>query len=288
MQSWRLLRSGPAPAAWNMALDEALLEAVAAGRSGPVLRLYRWQPAAVTLGYAQRGAEVVNLDACRKLGLDVVRRCTGGRAVLHEHEVTYAVIAPERGGPFPGGILANYGVIARVLGNTLRALGLPVSEQPQRSAAKGASACERSACFTAPASFEQVCHGCKVSGSAQKRLGGAFLQHGSLPVDLDPARLFLALDTRGELSPAEGGARLAASVGWINRWRAEPATVAAVEAQLLAGFAADLAISLQEESPRADELARADTLLRTRYATPAWTRAGLTAAGSAPTKETCP
>lgn len=282
---WRLLRTPPSRGAWNMALDEALLEAVAAGRSAPLLRLYRWQPATVTLGYAQRGADVVNLAACRELGLDVVRRCTGGRAVLHEHEATYAVIAPERGGPFPGGILANYGVIAGVLGDALRAIGLTVSEQAARSPAKSTDAVEQSACFTAPASFEQVCHGCKVTGSAQKRFDGAFLQHGSIPVDLDPARLFRALDTRGTQPAAEGGRRLAASVGWVNRWLEPAVTIEAVEEALLGAFAARLGLTLVEDQPSGEELARCAELLANRYDLPCWNLQGLEPPGGSPAKE---
>lgn len=274
-QTWRLLRTPKARGAWNMALDEALLESVASGRSGPILRLYGWQPATVTLGYAQRGSDVVNLAACRALGLDVVRRCTGGRAVLHDEEVTYAVIAPERGGGFPGGILANYGVIAGILGTALRSLELDVTEQAQRSSGKGEEGFERSACFTAPASFEQVCAGRKVTGSAQKRLGGAFLQHGSIPLDLDPVRLFTALDTRGELSPTAGGERLAASVGWVNRWLAQPASIPRLEAALIAAFAAGLPVDPIEDRPRREELRRAAELLTSRYDTPAWTLRGL-------------
>ena len=122
-QDWRLIRSPALPGAMNMAFDEALLESVAAGRSGPVLRLYRWDPPAVSLGYGQ-SLQRVNLPACRELGLDVVRRLTGGRAVLHHREVTYAVIAPERTAFFPGGVLDNYRVIAGVLLQALQTLGL--------------------------------------------------------------------------------------------------------------------------------------------------------------------
>ena len=92
-EAWRLIRSGPLPGSMNMALDDALLQAGASGESPPVLRLSRWQPAALTLGYAQKVDVGVDLQACRAAGLDVVRRPTGGRAVLHAVEVTYAVIS---------------------------------------------------------------------------------------------------------------------------------------------------------------------------------------------------
>lgn len=274
-ESWRLIRSGPLTGDWNMALDEALFEAVAAGDSAPVLRLYRWQPPTVTLGYAQSGAQVVNLETCRRLGFAVVRRPTGGRAVLHHQEVTYAVAAPETGGRFQGGILDNYRVIAEVLRQTLLSLGLNVRLAPGRAKTPGAEPGARSACFTAPSSFELVVDGRKIAGSAQKRSRGAFLQHGSIPVNLDPAALFAALDTRGRLSPEAGGRLLAQSVGWINRWLEAPVTVAAVEERLAATFARVLGVELVEQPPSAEEWRRANDLRELKYGNPAWIFKGI-------------
>ncbi len=280
-KEWRLLRTGPLSGALNMALDEALFEAVAAGRSAPVLRLYRWKPAALTLGYAQQGARVVNLAACRELGLDVVRRATGGRAVLHDREVTYAVIAPEQGGIFPGGILENYRVIAGALCHALRGLGLKAELVPGRSRDAGRTEERESACFTAPSSYELVVDGLKVAGSAQKRGEGIFLQHGSIPLDLDPEKLFCSLDTRGRLSVAEGGARLAASVGWLNRFLPSPLCVEEVEEAVVASFSEALGLDLVAGEPDSLEWERASWLAAQRYANPAWSLAGITGPGIA-------
>lgn len=258
-----------------MALDEALLEAVAAGSSPPILRLYRWQPAAISLGYAQRGADVVNLAACRRLGLDVVRRCTGGRAVLHDREVTYAVIAREGEGLFPGRLGANYQLLAPVLDQLLASYGLTVARSVQRLR-PGSAPALHSACFTAPAQFEQVVAGHKLTGSAQKRQQGAFLQHGSIPLDLDTEQLFAALDTRGKLTAAEGARLLAAKVGWLNRYLPQPVTVDAVEERLVALFAAHFTVTLQPDLPQSAELARCATLVNERYGCPDWNFAGLT------------
>lgn len=270
-QKWRLIRSGPLSGACNMALDEALLESVAAGRSLPVLRLYGWSPPAVTLGYFQRIEAAVNLEACRSLGLDVVRRITGGRAVLHDREVTYSVISPERSALFPGGILENYRVIARVLQQTLDSFSLETSLAPGRSRSCGSSAAQQSACFTAPATYELLHAGCKVTGSAQKRQGDAFLQHGSIPVELDPECLFRALDTEQRLSPQAGGQLLARSVGWLNRWLPEPVTVAEVEERLLACVTRGWDACLIEDRPAAAEQERAAQLAAEKYGHPAWT-----------------
>jgi lipoate-protein ligase A len=270
-QQWRLIRSGPLRGACNMALDEALLESVAGGRSLPVLRLYGWAPPTVTLGYFQRAESTVNLESCRSLGIDVVRRITGGRAVLHHREVTYAVISPESSSLFPGGILENYRVIARVLQQTLDSFGLATILAPGRSRGSSGSGAQQSACFTAPATHELLHAGCKVTGSAQKRQGDAFLQHGSIPVDLDPACLFRALDTEHRLSPQAGGQLLAGSVGWLNRWLPQPVTIAEVEERLLACFARGWDACLVEDLPTATEQERAAQLTVEKYDDPAWT-----------------
>ena len=272
---WRLIRQPAASGAFNMALDQALLEAVASGESGPVLRLYRWSPATVTLGYAQRGPRVVNLEACRRLGLDVVRRYSGGRAVLHDQEMTYAVIAPEPSPWFPGGLVATYQVIAGVLQETLAQLGLTTELAVGRRPGAGAQDARGSACFTAPATAELVHAGCKVTGSAQKRQKGAFLQHGSVPVDLDPVRLFEALDTMGSLDPAVGGKLLAKSIGWLNRWLPVARPVEEVEDRFVAEFAARLDVILKPDQPNCTEMARARDLVGLQYDNPAWTLAGI-------------
>jgi lipoate-protein ligase A len=272
---WRLIRSGALSGQLNMALDEVLLEEVAAGRSAPVLRLYRWDPATVTLGYFQRGAAVVNLEACRRLGLDVVRRLTGGRAVLHDREATYTLIAPQRCPPFVGSILENYRIIAGVLCQALSGFGLPVTLAPGRAGGSAGEGAEHSACFTAPNSYELLCHGCKISGGAQKRLGGAFLQHGSIPVDLDPELLFCALDTAGELSAVAGGKQLAARIGWLNRWLDEPLVVVAVEEALIAAFARVLHLNFMAEDPTPEEWEKARTLVAVKYGNPQWNLRGL-------------
>jgi len=273
--TWRLIESGYLSGAENMAVDEALLEAVADGHSLPILRIYRWRPATVTLGYGQRGSRVVNLDACRRLGYDVVRRCTGGRAVLHDREVTYAVIAPAGQGCFPPAVLESYRVIAEVLRDVYRSFGVDAQLSPRRVAGSGTSAAEQSACFTAPGQYELLYRGCKLAGCAQKRLRGAFLQHGSLPVDLDLEKLYMALDTERRLTPVAGARLLRGHVGWLNRWSAESISVEAVEERLPALFAEKLCLTWDRTGLTADERGRAVQLQNERYAVDAWNLQGL-------------
>ncbi len=110
-----------------------------------------------------------------------------------------------------------------------------------------------------------------MTGSAQKRQGDAFLQHGSIPVELDPQNLFRALDTEQRLSPAAGGQLLAQSVGWLNRWLPQAVTIAEVEERLLACFARRWGAGLTEDLPTAAERARAAQLAAEKYEKPAWT-----------------
>lgn len=184
----RLLEHPPARGAWNMAVDEALMEAARAGRV--TLRLYRWKPACLSLGRNERARGRYDTAEAARRGIDVVRRPTGGRAVYHDDELTYAVTAPARRW---GGLRESYARINRALARGLRALG--VSAETTGSAAASAAgrpsasapsspsgppARAQVACFAAAAPGEVTAAGRKLIGSAQWRHRGALLQHGSI------------------------------------------------------------------------------------------------------------
>lgn len=170
----RLLRDGPAPGAWNMAMDEALM---GAARSGTVtLRLYRWQPPCLSLGRNQPARGLYDLRAARDRGIGIVRRPTGGRAVYHHREVTYSVAAPDR---LWGGPRAAYGRIHRAVARGLARLGVGVDLVPRRRAGAGVGPSAR-ACFRDSVPGEVTCDGRKLVGSALWRRTGALLQHGSV------------------------------------------------------------------------------------------------------------
>ncbi|MGW8311602.1 MAG: lipoate--protein ligase family protein [Desulfuromonadales bacterium] len=265
MYRWRLINSGYQTGAMNMALDEALLNSVASGVSLPVLRFYRWQPATVSLGYGQSVTADVDLDACHRAGLDVVRRSTGGRAVLHDHEVTYAVIAPFHSELFGGSVLDCYRVISEVLQQTLIDLGLPAQLVPGRSRA-GQQNHTRAVCFSAPSQYELVVHGRKVVGSAQKRHGQAFLQHGSIPIELDLGLLGRIL----KVSAGQPGFDSMENVGWLNRWSAQPLTVDEIEHRLAEKFSQQLQIEWVISEPSADEICEAGCLSREKFGHQDW------------------
>ncbi len=188
-QTWRYIDSGPNIGAYNMAVDEELLARAQAGEQKPVLRFYAWSPPAVSLGRFQKMKSSVNTEACRRLGIDIVRRVTGGRAVLHRNELTYSIVARTDHSLFPQTVLGTYKVIAAGLVTGLRLLGLP-AEMVTREDSSHASLVQKrpkeASCFSSPSWYEIVVQGRKIVGSAQRRAGRAFLQHGSILIDYDP------------------------------------------------------------------------------------------------------
>jgi lipoate-protein ligase A len=189
MNKWRLIDSGPNLGAYNMAVDEELLARAQAGEKVPVLRFYAWDPPAVSIGRFQKMEEAVNAGACKQRGIDIVRRITGGRAVLHNKELTYSIIASTDDLFFPKNVLGTYKLIAAGLLQGLTNLGIPAEmvSRSSRHAALVQKEARDPACFSSPSWYELLAHGKKIIGSAQRRLSGAFLQHGSILMDYDAA-----------------------------------------------------------------------------------------------------
>lgn len=180
----------PAAGAWNMAVDEAILDsyAGAAAPPAPTLRLYGWERPTLSLGRTESGVGLV-----ANPGIAVVRRPTGGGTVLHDRERTYAVAGRLRAVPFVGGVLDTYERIAAALADALRRLGADAQICSARSggrrAGRGADKVARAVCFESLSSHEIAVGGRKLIGSAQLRRRGAFLQHGSIPLAPDAGRL---------------------------------------------------------------------------------------------------
>lgn len=229
----------PRPGWAQMAIDLALLDL--AQRDGVVvLRCYRWWPHCLSFGSHEPAARRYDRDRIRTLGLDVVRRPTGGRGVWHAGELTYAVAAPaDRFGPLQDA----YRAIHETLAAAVRALGAPAT---LAGAAGREPRLEAGPCFARPVGGEVLVHGHKVVGSAQLRRGGALLQHGSVLLD-DDQRLVAELLPGGEPTAeaplnrlldrpvtweAVAGAVAAAAAGWCDRWiSADPAPLLAAAAR---------------------------------------------------------
>jgi lipoyl(octanoyl) transferase len=175
---WRLIIDPPLPGRDNMERDLELLEQVSAGTSPPTLRLYRWDPPALSLGYFQDEDKIVDKAACHRAGIDLVRRPTGGRAVLHCDELTYSIIVPEVH-PFidRGSVLDAYCSISRGLLAALNLVGITASLAPEK---KGQVGIAPGSCFDNSSAYEIQVSGKKVVGSAQLRRDGILLQHGAI------------------------------------------------------------------------------------------------------------
>jgi len=187
---WRLLDTGPADGFTNMAVDEALLEILAAEKGPPTLRFYSWAPPALSLGYGQSTAGGIDFRQCAPLGIDVVRRSTGGRAVLHDHEVTYSVVIRADDPQVIAGVLASYLTISHALVRGLSYLGITAELMPLRRGVPLPSDDTSPVCFATTSSYEVVVAGRKIIGSAQRRAHNLVMQHGSIPLshDLDKLR----------------------------------------------------------------------------------------------------
>lgn len=236
-QVWHYLDSGPATAAENMRIDEELLEQAGKQDSPPMLRFYSWDPPAVSLGRFQRQDAAVNAAACAKRGFDIVRRITGGRAVLHNRELTYSVISSDKNPLFPSGVISTYKMIAAGLIAGFGNLGVH-AEMVTRSGSHAALVEKNNreaACFSSPSWYEIVVAGRKIAGSAQRRAAGAFLQHGSILINHD--RLLEA-----EVIPGGSGHGRVTS---IEEELGRPVSVEAVKRAFKDGFAAALSISFQ-------------------------------------------
>ncbi len=263
---WRLLDTGLADGATNMAVDEAIMIAVAEGHSPPTLRFYGWQPPCVSVGYAQSLRAEVDLEACRRKGYDVVRRPTGGRAVLHIDELTYSVVAPRTEPRVMGDILTSYRRLSLGLIAGLRLLGCEaVQADRQDGRHEGGSA----ACFEVPSHYEVTALGRKLIGSAQVRRRDVVLQHGALPLCGDVSRLAEVL----ALPEPEGErlrARLRRRAVALDEALGKEVPFEHVAAALAEGFARTLNLTLRPGKLSETELEIAERL-RTRYAGAEWT-----------------
>lgn len=190
--TWGFIDSGDCSPAFNMALDEALLDWHSEGEIPPIIRFYGWNPPTLSIGYFQKVEKEIDMEAVKEHGLGFVRRPTGGRGVLHEHELTYSVIVSEDYPEMPKTVTEAYRVISEGILKGFHHLGLEAYfAVPQTPAERDSLKNPRSAvCFDAPSWYELVVEGRKVAGSAQTRQKGVILQHGSILLDLDEDKLF--------------------------------------------------------------------------------------------------
>jgi lipoate-protein ligase A len=245
---WRLLKTGHSNAFYNMALDEAILEARGDDRVPPTLRLYGWSPPAVSIGYFQKVSEDVRVQACDDLGIDIVRRITGGGAVLHDKEVTYSLIASETGDSIPLGLEESYRMICTGIREGLKSLG-----------------------FDTDLSGNDIVVGSnKISGNAQKRSSGVVLQHGSIFLDADRERMLSVLNLEREKMNRGNTCMLKGRMTSLREISGKSYDFQVVSDHLLRGFGLALGVRFRNERPSKEEVDRAMELARAKYASPEW------------------
>lgn len=241
---------------------------VAEGESPPTLRLYAWAPPCLSIGYAQPVADV-DQNMLDNFGWDLVRRPTGGRAILHTDELTYALVASNTNPHVGGGVLESYHRISRGLVAALTRLGLSVEVQPDLPVPEE----QRSnpVCFQVPSAYEITVEGRKLIGSAQVRRRGGVLQHGSLPLRGDITRICQVLRFKDEPTRSQATQFLRNRAATVEELLGTSTTWQVVAEALIHGFREALDLNLELDSPSDAELVQANRLASSCYADPKWT-----------------
>jgi lipoyl(octanoyl) transferase len=261
-----LLIHTPEKGAANMAIDAAILESVGRGDCPPTLRLYAWNPPCLSLGYGQSVRDV-DLGRLMERGWDLVRRPTGGRAILHTDELTYSVSIPETHPLAHGSIVESYRRISRALLAALETLGLAANADKKAEGTESVAP----VCFEIPSDYEITANGKKLIGSAQVRRAGGVLQHGTFPLTGDIARICDVLVAKDEDQRESNRERVRtrattfeAASGQAVSWERAAEAVASC-------FAAEFAIEWTLGALGTDETTAAETLIREQYASDSWT-----------------
>lgn len=266
MRQWRVIYDQPTTGARNMARDEAILKAVSSGESPPTLRFYDWHPACLSLGYGQRAREA-DLDRLHARGWDIVRRATGGRAILHVDEVTYSLALPIDHPLAAGGVIESYRRISTGLAAGLRSLGLQIE-----AAQIDGDVPVTPVCFETPSHYEITFAGRKLIGSAQVRRRNGLLQHGSLPLYGDLTRICDALVYPDEDARTAAKYQLTAHALTLAEALGGNALDWQTVADALAwGFTAAFDVSLARGELTPGELADADRFENEMYGCAEWT-----------------
>jgi len=251
-----------------MAIDQAIQESVAMGAALPTLRLYAWDPPCLSLGFAQ---PVAQIDRARAgaLGWDIVRRPTGGRAILHTDELTYSIVLPTSDPRVTGGVLESYQRLSQGIVAGLELLGLRVEVQPGIPLSQAER--EKPVCFEAPSAYEITWQGRKLAGSAQVRRRQTVLQHGTIPLDGDITRICLGLAYDSEPARQEAREQLRLRAATLSDLLGRPVAWDDAAQALRQGMCQALGIELLAGTLTAAEEARSNSLERETYASDAWT-----------------
>jgi len=248
-EQWRLLHTGTHTAAANMAIDRAILVAHSRGKVPPTVRFYQWRPSAISIGYFQSLEAEVNLEKCRRLGVDYVRRITGGGAVFHEDELTYSIVVSEDHPSIPKNIMESYGVICGAIIRGLKNLEIESVYHPIN---------------------DILVNGKKISGNAQTRKEKTVLQHGTIIMDVDVDKMFSVLKVPNEKIKDKLISDVKERVTSLQHVCEEPTSFEDVARALKRGFEEQFEVTLKEDGLTLEEKELSDTFERECFSVDAW------------------
>jgi lipoate-protein ligase A len=253
-----------------MAVDEAILEAVGVEGAPTTLRLFAWDPPCLSLGYAQPASDA-NFDRLDSLGWHIVRRATGGRAILHTDELTYSVIGPHKESRLAGGVLESYRVLSKALLGALHLLNIPAKAhaQPQRITSIDP---KDPICFEIPSNFEITVSGKKLIGSAQSRKRAGILQHGTLPLYGDLSRITQVLKFDNEAEAMQAADRLLNRATTVEEVLGQRPSWDRVAQAFVSAFQDKLNLEIEQGELTQNEKNRTVELVREKYGNIDWTK----------------
>ena len=265
---WRLIINSPGEGAWNMAVDEAILESVAKKKTLPTLRLYAWDPYCLSLGHAQPIADV-NIPILKENGWDLVRRPTGGKAILHADEITYAVIAPIDEPRVNGTVLDSYKRLSKALLAALSILNIKADSKPKDVNYRRTSI--NPICFESPSDYEITSNGKKIIGSAQARRLQGVLQHGSIPLFGDITRITHLLNYTSAAEQTDTLINLRLKAGTVKDIIHKIISWQIFSEALIEGFSKELNITFIQDTLSNEEINRVKELVQNKFALDEWT-----------------
>ncbi|MFQ3543396.1 biotin/lipoate A/B protein ligase family protein [Halobacillus rhizosphaerae] len=267
MESWYFVDSGHCTPAINMAIDEALMNWHSEGKIPPVLRFYGWAPAGLSVGYFQKVKGKIDLEGVKRHGFELVRRQTGGRAVLHDQELTYSVIVSEDHEDMPASVKEAYLVLSKGLLEGFKNLDINAEfAVPEGKLGTTGSA----VCFEEPSWYELIVEGKKAAGSAQTRKKGVILQHGSIPIDVDDMKLFDMFIYKNERIKERARRAFGDKAVSINSVLDSPVTFDETKKAFHEGFEKGLGIQLQPFHLSDEQWDEVYKIAEERYNNDAW------------------
>jgi len=266
---WRLIVNAPAQGAWNMAVDEAILESTTSHLQPATLRFYSWNPFCLSLGHGQ-SIKDIDEESLQEHGWDLVRRPTGGKAILHADEFTYCICAPQNDPHVQGSVLESYRHLSQGLMGALQNIGLAASSEPHKDPSERNTT--QPICFEVPSDYEITLNGKKIIGSAQARKKNGILQHGAIPLFGDIARITDVLQYSSEEERALSRSQLIAHATTLQEQAGRKITWKNLAQAFVCGFEKALDVKIKPGRLSELERRRAKEILEEKYANPDWTR----------------